>query len=341
MNINKLIKDFFNKSLSEANTNSHYSNDEVMSYLVAISLNNDSLESATGISPDTIQRRLNLGQGYDMPWLAHFNKTMYNLIPLIITQNRRMRWSIVIDDSLEPYYGLVNKLKDELNDDCMPDFLTNYQVQRGSTGSFQYFTVCLYSKMGTFPVCILPKVCNADLVPVYEDLLRKIRRTAPNAILLADRGFGNKEMIGLCQKLKLDYCIRLKKAGKLKTIKKEGRYFFWHQFEDIKFRVVMHKSHGRQTFFFAVGKKDGASYWFRLLYKDRWSIENLFKNADRVQIKTNSRSPLFRLFCFTLSIFLMLLYQFKKIISKRARISIRRALYEVFSIKFLVILKVT
>ena len=73
MKLNKLKKDFFDISISETKVNSHYSKWDIMSYLVAIALNNDSVESATGISPDTLLRRLYLGQGYDLPWLAHYN----------------------------------------------------------------------------------------------------------------------------------------------------------------------------------------------------------------------------------------------------------------------------
>lgn len=341
MKLNKLINSFFNISLSKSKANSHYSNDDIRSYLVAISLNKDSLESSTGISPDTLQRRLNLGEGYDIPWLAHCNETMFDLLPLIIHQNKRVRWSVIIDESLEPFFGKFTHLKNELVEDCKADFLTNYKVQRGSTGSFHYVTLALYSKLGTFPICIVPKVCNADIMPTIEMYLREIQRIAPRITLLADRGYGNQEMILLCQKLKMNYCIRLKKSGKLKTIKKNGRNFFWHNFWDVKFRVIMHKSHGREIFFFAVGKRGGTSQWFRLLYKDRWSIENLFKNADRLQIRTNSRNLLFRLFCFTLSLFLMLLYQLKKMHSKRTRFSIRKTLYDIFSIKVLVILIAT
>lgn len=341
MKLNKLINNFFNISLSKPRANSHYSNDEIKSYLVAISLNKDSLESATGISPDTLHRRLNLGEGYDIPWLAHYNGTMFDLLPLIIRRNQRVRWSVIIDESLEPFFGKFINLKDELNEDCKADFVTNYRVQRGSTGSFHYVTLALYSKLGTFPICIVPKVCNADIMPTIEMYLSEIQRIAPRITLLADRGYGNQDIISLCQKLKLDYCIRLKKSGKLKTIKKNGRHFFWHHFGGVKFRVIMHKSHGRETFFFAVGRSSGASQWFRLLYKDRWSIENLFKNTDRLQIRTNSRNPLFRLFCFILSMFLMLLYQLKKMFSKKGRYSIRKTIYDIFSIKVLVILSVT
>lgn len=341
MKLNNLIKEFFNISLSETKPNCKYTNEEIRSYLVAISLNNDSLESATGVSPDTIQRRLNLGKGYDLRWLTHCNQAMLDLVPLIINRNQRVRWNLIIDETLEPYYGKFESLKTDHSENCLPDFLTNYKVQRGSTGSFHYVVLALHSKIGTFPIAVLPKVCNADYLPIYEAVIREVRRQTANVCLLADRGYGNQKMIGLCQRLKIDYCIRLKKNGKLKTIKKNGRNFFWHRFGDVNFRVVMHKGHGRETFFFAVGRRNGTSQWFRLLYKDRWSIENLFKNGDRVQLKTNSRNPLFRLFCFVLSMFLMLLYQLKKLLSPRARLSIRKALYDVFRIQVLVILRAT
>jgi hypothetical protein len=341
MKTNKLMKEFFNISFSETKPNCKYTNDELRSYLVAISLNNDSLESATGVSPDTIQRRLVLGDGYDVPWLRHCNGLMLDHIRYIVNRNKRVRWSLVLDESLEPYFGSFESLKTDVAENCLVDFLTNYKVQRGSTGSFHYVVMALHSKIGTFPIAVLPKVCNADYFLIYEAFFREVRRQTKNVCFLADRGFGNQEMISLCQKLKIDYCIRLKKAGKLKTIKKGGRQFFWHQFGEVKFRVVMHKSHGRETFFFAVGRKNGASQWFRLLYKNRWSIENLFKNGDRVQLRTNSRNPLFRLFCFALSMFLMLLYQFKKLVSPRTRLPIRRAIYDLFNIKILVVLRVT
>ncbi|MFH1848861.1 MAG: transposase [archaeon] len=340
MKLNKLIKDFFNISLSATKANSVHSNEEVKSYLIAMALNNDSLESATGISADTIQRRLALGQGQEMPWLSYGNRAMLDILPHLIRRNGRVRWSVIIDESKEPFFGSYEDLKDDIGRSCLPDFLTSYRIQRGSTGSFHYTVIALHSKLGTFPLCVLPKLCGADHITAYERVLREVKRVMPGVCLLADRGYGSAEMIGLCQRLRLDYCIRLKKTGRLKSVKKRGRRFFWHSFGDVRFRVVMHKSHGRETFFFAVGKKAGASQWFRLLYKDRWSIENLFKNADSIQLRTNSRNPLFRLFCFMLSMFLVLLYQLRKISSKRI-FSIRRTLYDLFSIKVLVVLRVT
>lgn len=341
MNINKLIKDFFNISLSATKANSVHSNAEVQAYLVGMSLNHDSLESATGLSPDTIQRRIVLGTKADMPWFNYVQRTQLDLITPIIRRNRRVRWSLVIDESLESFFGSVDNLKDHLDTQDLPDFVSKYRVQRGSTGSFHYINIVLYSKLGTFPIAVIPKLTDENVYPKIEEILAKVRRIHQDIILLADRGYGNQQMIALCQKLKVSYCIRLKKKGKLKTIKKNHRVFFWHAFGNVKFRVIMHTSHGRETFFFAIGKKGGSSQWFRLLYRDRWSIENLFKNCDKIQLRTSSRNTIFRLFCFVLSLFLMLLYQLKKLITRGKSKPIRRTLYDLFKIQVLVVLKIT
>ena len=269
MKLNKLIKDFFNISLSATKANSVHSNAEVQAYLVAMSLNNDSLESATGLSPDTIQRRIVLGTKADMPWFDHLQKTQLELAKYILSRNRRVRWCVVIDESLEPFFGNVDNLKDQLDAHDLPDFVSKYRVQRGSTGSFHYVNIVLYSKLGTFPIAVIPKLADEDIYSKIEKILSEVKRIHRDLILLADRGYGNQQMISLCQKLRISYCIRLKKKGKFKTIKKNHRRFFWHAFEDVKFRVIMHKGHGRETFFFAIGKKGGSSQWFRLLYRDR------------------------------------------------------------------------
>ena len=341
MKLNKLINNFFNISLSATKSNSVHSNEEVKSYLVAMSLNNDSLESATGISPDTIQRRITLGTKNDMPWFEHIQKTLLGLVSHIINRNKRVRWSLIIDESLEPFFGKVDNLKEQLSSKDLPDFISKYKVQRGSTGSFHYTNLALYSKLGTFPVAIIPKIAGEDVLLQVEHVIKTVKKVCKNISFLADRGYGNQQMISLCQKNKINYCIRLKKNGKLKTIKKRHRAFFWHSFGKVRFRIIMHKSHGRETFFFAVGKKGGSSQWFRLLYRDRWSIENLFKNSDRIQLRTSSRNTIFRLFCFALSLFLMLLYQLKKLTRPKRRYSIRKTLYDIFQIQVLVVLKAT
>ena len=341
MKINKLITDFFNISLSTAKANSVHSNAEVQGYLVTMSLHNDSLESATGLSPDTIQRRLALGTKADMPWFDHLEKIQLELAGYILRKNKRVRWSLIVDESLEPFFGNVDNLKKQLDMKGHPDFLSKYKIQRGSTGSFHYVQIALHSKLGTFPVAVIPKVPEANIYEKIGVIINQIRRLHHEVIVLADRGYGNQNMISLCQKIRVNYCIRLKKNGKLKTVKKSHRCFFWHKFGDIAFRVVMHKSHGRKTFFFAVGKKGSSSQWFRLLYRDRWSIENLFKNCDKIQLRTNSRNTIFRLFCFVLSLFFMLLYQLKRLLTKKKRIPIRRSLCDLFNIKVLVILKIT
>jgi hypothetical protein len=192
MNINKLIKGFFNISLSATKHNSMHSNPKVQAYLVAMSLNNDSLESATGLSPDTIQRRIVLGTKADMPWFEYVQKTQLDLVNFIISHNQRVRWSLIIDESLEPFFGNVDNLKKQLEAQDLPDFVSKYKVQRGSTGSFHYVNIVLYSKLGTFPVSVIPKVADEDIYQKIEGIFTEIKRIHRDIILLADRGYGNQ-----------------------------------------------------------------------------------------------------------------------------------------------------
>ena len=124
MKLNKLVKDFFDISLSATKANSVHSNAEIQGYLAAMSLNKDSLESATGLSPDTIQRRIVLGTKAGMPWFFHVHKTQIELVNFFIRCNRRMRWSLVIDESLEPFFGSVDNLKGQLDAKDLPDFVS-------------------------------------------------------------------------------------------------------------------------------------------------------------------------------------------------------------------------
>ena len=246
INTNKVKKDFFLKCLSKEGCNVQYNNEQIIAYLVGQAVNNQSLETVSGISPDAIQRRLDLGEGYDFGWLESYNTLALGLVPMITVRNRRVRWNLIIDDSQEPFFGDIDKMKIFLDANELPDFLTSHITTRGSTGSFEYCVVALSSKIGTFPILVIPKIVKADLIPILGAVLEEVNRKIPNVTVLADRWFGNQHIIRLCQKLKINYCIRLKKKGKLKKIKKNGRHFFWHNFDDVKFRVVMHKSHGKE-----------------------------------------------------------------------------------------------
>jgi hypothetical protein len=59
----------------------------------------------------------------------------------------RIRWSLIIDESLEPFFGNIDKLKVYLSENNLPDFISGYKVQRGSIGSFHYITIALHSKL--------------------------------------------------------------------------------------------------------------------------------------------------------------------------------------------------
>lgn len=336
-NINQIKNEFFNKCFLKEKKNCKYSNQDIIASIVVQATQGQYLESAHGMSPDTIQRRINLGKDQEMAWLCEFNSRTLELVPFIIHRNRCVRWNIIIDDSLDAFFGDFEKEKLFLQKNNLPDFLSGYKVDRGSTGSFEYVVVALHSSIGTFPLMVLPKIAYTSMLQIIEVAFKDVKRSIPGVIVLADRGFGNQEFIGLCQRIHIGYCVRLKTTGELKTAKKYGRTFFWHEFGDIKFRIVMHTPHGKDTFFFAVGQMGGTSQWYRLLYKKRWSIENLFKNSDMLQLRTSSRNSLMRLFCFTLSMLLIFLFQLMRITDGVIKQTIRKVVMQIFGVQLLII----
>lgn len=48
-------------------------------------------------------------------------------------------------------------------------------------------------------------------------------------------------------------------------------------------------------------------------YLNRWDLENIFKDSERVQLPTSSRNPLMRLFCVVLSFFLFVFWQVSRL----------------------------
>src|SRR3989338_8579610 len=51
-------------------------------------------------------------------------------------------------------------------------------------------------------------------------------------------------------------------------------------------------------------------------YLNRWDLENIFKDADRVELPTSSRNPRMRLYCTVLSFFLFTLWQLQSILDR-------------------------
>jgi hypothetical protein len=333
-------KDFFHKFVSEGKHNSKYSYGQIVANLTALAAQSKSLEESSEISPDTLQRRLRLGSGLETEWFQDFNSRALELVKLITRRNRRVRWEVLIDETDDPFYGDVRAEKAFIEQNDFPDFLTTYRNHRGATGSFRYLVIALSSKIGTFPVFIMPMIAGADNLPAIERVIATIRKSYSRLTVLADRWFGSGRFIAMLQRLRVGFCVRLKAKGALKDLKRWNRNFIWHSFswneceeqKTVHFRVQVYRPHSGGTFLFAVGSRTGTGQWFRHLYKGRWSIENAFKQSDRLQLRTSSRNPMMRLFVFVLALFLFLLFNLKRILEKRWNQSIRSTIFSMFRI---------
>jgi hypothetical protein len=186
----------------------------------------------------------------------------------------------------------------------------------------------------------MPMIAGVDNLPAIERVMAIIRKSCSRLTVLADRWFDYGRFIAMLQRLRVGFCVRLKAKGALKNLKRSNRKFIWHSFSwnecgernTVHFRVHVYRPRSGGTFLFAVGARTGTGQWFRHLYKGRWSIENAFKQSDRLQLRTSSRNPMMRLFVFLLALFLFLLYNLKRILEKRWSKPIRETVLALFKI---------
>ena len=73
--------------------------------------------------------------------------------------------------------------------------------------------------------------------------------------------------------------------------------------------VYVGKDKQKRKYFLASNIENKTGKELLTMYMNRWDLENIFKDADRVELPTSSRNPKMRLFCVILSFFLFALWQ--------------------------------
>ena len=87
------------------------------------------------------------------------------------------------------------------------------------------------------------------------------------------------------------------------------------------------KDEHNRTYLLANNLQGKTSLQILLIYRNRWDIENLFKDSDRVGLPTSSTNPRMRLFSFVLSMLLFALWQIERA-TEKLKNSIRRFVKE-------------
>jgi len=164
-----------------------------------------------------------------------------------------------------------------------------------------------------------------------EQNLRQALRIIPQAPVLADRGFGKSTWFYLMlEGLKAKYDVRIplrKKENKNKVASGVKKFQYWMKDkttkEEVLLNVYVAKDEQNKEYFLASNLQNQSPALLLALYMNRWDIENLFKDSDRVELPTSSRNPRMRFFCVVLSLFLFTLWQFERVFEKLGE-SIRR-----------------
>ena len=327
--IDKIRNEYFKISLSVGHHNIKYTWMQIMLMILNCIRCLESIDSGgTSPSAQTIRDRLNL----DGCWLDYFHESMNSISKWALRLFMRSRWYISIDETHIPFFGDRKKLNAELVKKKIGKYIHGYRADTpGATGSFCFIVLSLCCLKIRIPVAIKIVKVGERYKPWLKEELVKILKLAPKAIVLADRGFGKATwFFQLMEEVSAKYVIRIplrKKESKNKA--KLGKKHIQQWMKDVKTKekvlldiFIAHDTQNRK-YIFASNIKDKTPYQLLIYYLNRWDIENIFKDADRVELPTSSRNPLMRLFCIVTSFFVFTLWQISKIDAKSSWCSLR------------------
>ena len=322
LDIDKVRKEFFKKSLSVGYHNVKYTWMQLMLMIISCIRSLESFEEgAKSPSAQTLRDRLNLKGA----WLACFHESILKIAQFALKKFSRYRWWISIDETYVPFFGDRKKLNSQLQRKKLGKFVHGYRADTpGATGSFCFLVISLCCCKIRIPVAIRMMRVRERYRAWLEPQLASLRKLAPKAIILADRGFGKATWFyDMLDKLHAKYIVRIpvrKKENKNKIAAGAARFQYWMKEHDSNNKVLLtvyvaHDNKNRQYFLASnILNKSGK----RLLaaYLNRWDLENIFKDADRVELPTSSRNPRMRLYCTVLSFFLFTLWQLQSILDR-------------------------
>lgn len=322
INFDKIQKEYFKKSFSVGRHNIVYTWTQLMLLMLNCIKCLESIESgAKSPSAQTIRDRLNLkGE-----WLEHFHDSVCAIAKWALKIFSRFKWYISIDETHIPFFGNREKLNAKLVKKGVGKYVHGYRAKTpGATGSFCFLVISLCCCRIRIPIAVKIVKVGERYKPWLISELKPLLKIAPKAIILADRGFGKSTWFyEMLDELDATYVIRMplrKKESKNKA--KHGKKHFqqWMKNTKTKEKVLLDifiaSDSQRRTYVLVSNLKDKSPTQLLGYYLNRWDLENIFKDADRVELPTSSANPVMRLFCVVTSFLILTLWQANRIISK-------------------------
>jgi len=312
--------EFFKKSFSVGYHNVAYTWAQLMLVVLSCIRCLESFEEgAKSPSAQTLRDRLLLDGG----WLEYFHETMHEIAVLMFKRFPRYLWYISVDETHIPFFGKRKKLNAETRKKGLGAFVHGYRADTpGATGSFCFLVISLHC-------CKIRILLAVKIVKVKENYrawleqeLKQALKLAPKAVILADRGFGKATWFyKMLERLDAKYVVRIplrKKENKNKVKNGVTKFQYWMTDKSTKEKVLLTvhvaKDSQNRTYCLASNIENKTSKQLLRMYSNRWDLENVFKDADRILLPTSSRNPLMRLFTVVTSLFLFTLWQLQKIL---------------------------
>jgi hypothetical protein len=337
IDIDKIRKEFFKKSISVGHHNISYSWMQIMLMILNCIKGLETFEGgAKSPSPQTLRDRLDL----EGKWLEHFHRSMWKIAVWFLKKYARLKWYISVDETYLPFFGNRKKLNEELEKKRLGKYIHGYRAKTpGATGSFCFLVVSLCCARIRIPIAIKIVKVGEPYYPWLKPWLERLLIIAHQAIILADRGFGKATWFyKLMEELDAKYVVRIplrKKETKNKI--SHGKTHVQQWLKDVKTKekvlldlYIAHDSQGRE-YVLASNIEDKSPKQLLAIYLNRWDLENIFKDADRVELPTSSRNPLMRLFCVVASFLIFTLWQVGRL-SKVCNCSLRRFVKQCLSL---------
>jgi hypothetical protein len=321
-NIDRIRNEFFKKSLSVGYHNVKYTWMQIMLMILSCIRSLESFEEgAKSPSAQTLRDRLNL----DGTWAEHFQESMGRIAKWALMVFCRFRWFISVDETHIPFFGKRKKLNAKLVKKKIGKYVHGYRAKTpGATGSFCFLVISLCCCKIRIPLAIKMVKVGERYRLWLKTELNKAMQISTRAIVLADRGFGKAEWFyEMLDELGAKYVVRMplrKKESRNKV--RHGAKHIQQWFKDVKTKnkvlldIYIARDSQNRKYIFASSIRGKTPKQLLAYYLNRWDLENIFKDADRVELPTSSRTPLMRLFCVVASFLMLTLWQASRIILK-------------------------
>lgn len=307
--IDKRVKDFLSKNLSFSD-NIVYTITSIASILVKAATNRTYLEEeADKPNADTIFYRIKAT-------INSIVESFWNSTEQLLVKNakilQRQQLFIAVDETYEPYFGKKKNI-----------WIHNYKPVKGATGSFKFIVFSIVGFNYRFVLYAEPVHIGMNNNKLIAKVLNKIRMYIKIKAVLLDRGFNDRKLIAILNKLKIKYLMlwRVKKwvkeelkcmrEGELKEIIKELLYSENKSKHKVKVKFVLIKRKSKEDYdwCFATNLNVRKACFLIKIYKKRWNIENIFKITDKVRLRTNSTNVEIKFLFFSLSLLIYNLWQ--------------------------------